>query len=121
MKDLRNIETGIEKSIQNSFKENDELIIPDDFAFKMSRLLENSLIKKRVLKEWSYKLALIMGLLGTFIAIFWFTSNANNQTFLQLLIEHQLLILSVMLIGIFIFFFDQVILKFMFIAKSKKR
>lgn len=120
MKGKDNTDQNFEEIIKNSFKENDPLIILDDFATRMTKLLKTRLLRKRLFKDWGYKIAFLVSLIALFSSIIWFASDSLRQLLLQLIIDNKLILLSGLVIGLFVFFFDQVILKIMFLSKNNK-
>ena len=106
----------IDNMLHKAFNNIDETIIPVTFTEKLVRKFEMRTMKRRLLEDWLLKVVIICIVGGSFVGILLYT---QNELINQLVIEYLPILLVIFTI-VFVFFFDQVILKWLFFIKNTK-
>ncbi|WP_075591409.1 hypothetical protein [Labilibacter marinus] len=106
----------IDKIISEVHQEMPSPRIPDSFANRLAQKFEMRAMRRRLLEDWVLKLAAVV-VIGLIYAAIHFLLKKNMPQILKP--EYVLPVLGVLAI-VFVFFFDQVVLKWMFFLKKQK-
>ena len=102
--------------ISEALKETSTPTVPDNFADRLARKFELHTKRNHLITDWLIKLAIILGIGIIFSGIYYLT---NKEVF-ELLTTHLRIFMLITTMLLFVFFFDQVILKWMFFIKKQK-
>ncbi len=102
----------IDKLISDSIQDFDTTKIPLDFTENLGRKFEFRTYKKTLFKEWGAKIMVIIGISICIIGAFYFYSPLKLIEFIKN--RNSFFVLLAAFIALFIFLFDQLILKILF-------
>ncbi len=108
----------IDKLISDSIEDFDMTKIPIDFSERLGRKFEFRTYKNMLFKEWGAKIMVIIGISISIIGAFYFYSPIKLIEFLK--DKNSLFILLALIIVLFVFLFDQVLLKILIKKYDKK-
>ncbi len=108
----------IDKLISDSIEDFDMTKIPIDFTERLGRKFEFRSYKKTLFKEWGAKIMVIIGILISIMGAFYFYSPIKLVEFLK--DRNSFFVLLAIVIVLFIFLFDQVLLKILLKKYDKK-
>jgi len=108
---------NIDSLIKKVMMDEESPLMPMGFVDQLTRKFEKHTMKKRIWEEWSIKMMIIIGVTSCLAAVMYFTHQDMNALWK---VEYLYPMLGLLTIA-FIFFFDQVVLKWMFFINSQKK
>ncbi len=108
---------NLDELLKSVIKSDEAPSMPISFVDRLTQKFEMRIVKRRLWEEWIFKMSIIIGITSCLAAIMFYTHHDIVSLWK---VEYLYPILGLLIIT-FIFFFDQVILKWMFFISSQKK
>ncbi len=115
---MDNQNNKVDQLITSSLKKESDPIIPDSFANRMMQKIETRMMQRKLISDWVLKILLLFLL----VLIVFVGGIFSNILDLRDILKGDVLTISVCiaLVAFFIYFTDQVVLKYMFFRFNQK-
>ncbi len=114
MNSERKEQEKIESLINEALGIEPELRLSPDFTDKLVRKVERYLAIREIFTEFAVKIAVVSGILVILLLCLFLPFLKEGNPFLHLLLQNRSLVLSVCIVLLFVFFTDQVLLRYFF-------
>ncbi|WP_430935110.1 MULTISPECIES: hypothetical protein [unclassified Saccharicrinis] len=108
---------NIDELLSNTYKEFEEPQIPLGFIDKLTRKFELRNMRRRLWEEWLFKMLVVLAILAGLVGAFIYLGEDLTMYFSY---QYILPLLGILMLA-FVFFFNDVVLKWMFFTKKMKK